>query len=61
MRLPSDWKAERASGWWQIHHLIHIPCGLRTGLAYDLVCNDADARQVVYGHRCGDDEEAIDE
>ncbi len=52
MKLPSDWTAERASGWWELHHLIHKPCGWRSGLAYDLVCNDAQARSVVYGHEC---------
>lgn len=60
MRLPSDWSAERASGWFEVHHLIHEPCGMRTGLAYDLwgsgPFGENAARQVVYGHICGEDE-----
>lgn len=52
MRLPSDWDAEKASGWWQLHHLIHKPCGLRTGMAYDLICSEADVRRVIRDHQC---------
>jgi hypothetical protein len=38
-------------------HLIHKPCGMRTGLAYDLDGIDpgygeAAARRVVYDHTC---------
>jgi hypothetical protein len=57
MRLPSDWTAERASGWWELHHLTHESCGFRTGQAYDLICNESDVRRVVYGHTC-DEEDA---
>lgn len=53
MRLPNDWTTQRASGWWELHHLIHEPCGWRSGLPYDLICNESDVRRVVYGHRCG--------
>jgi hypothetical protein len=61
MRLPPDWTAERASGWWELHHLTHTPCGFRTHNAYDLIIEGpfgpSAVREVVYGHRCeGDDE-----
>jgi hypothetical protein len=61
MRLPSDWTAERASGWSEVHHLTHEPCGFRTGMAYDLWSSsgpfgESDARQVVYGHTCEDED-----
>lgn len=59
MRLPSDWEAERASGWWELHHLIHKPCGYRTHNAYDLVVDSNNVfgspRQIVYGHECEDE------
>jgi hypothetical protein len=61
VRLPSDWEARKASGWWSLHHLKHTPCGWETHTAYDLwgsgPFGESAARQVVYGHRCeGDDE-----
>lgn len=52
MRLPADWDAEPASGWWSLHHLIHKPCGARTGLAYDLIVNEAEVRSIVRDHSC---------
>lgn len=57
MRLPSDWTTERASGWWELHHLIHEPCGFRTDVACDLWSTagpfgEQYARQVVYNHDC---------
>lgn len=57
MRLPSGWDAERASGWWELHHLTHRTCGFRTGLAYDLICDEAKVRQIVYGHLCDDEQD----
>lgn len=58
MRLPSDWEAERASGWWELHHLTHTPCGWTSFLAYDLVVDGpfgpSAVRQVVYGHDCAE-------
>jgi hypothetical protein len=60
MRLPADWTAERASGWFEVYHLTHEPCGFRTDLAYDLLGSgpfgESDARRVVYGHTCGDED-----
>lgn len=61
MRLPSDWEAERASGWWEVHHLIHTPCGWRSHNAYDLIINSElfgaqQAREVVYNHECNRDD-----
>lgn len=57
MRLPEDWEAHKASGWWSLHHLEHKPCGWRTHNAYDLIIDGpfgpAAVRQVVYGHTCG--------
>jgi hypothetical protein len=55
MRLPAGWGAEKASGWWELHHLTHEPCGFRTGMAYDLITNESDVRRIVYGHRCDGD------
>lgn len=57
MRLPSDWSAIKASGWWSLHHLKHEPCGWTSHNAYDLWATsgpfgEAAARQVVYGHDC---------
>lgn len=52
MKLPSDWTAERASGWWVLHHLVHKPCGWRNPLAVDVVLDDRQTRQIVYGHEC---------
>ncbi|WP_263170651.1 hypothetical protein [Streptomyces sp. SCSIO ZS0520] len=57
MRLPADWSASRASGWFSLHHLTHDPCGWTSRMAYDLWAErgpfgEADARQVVYGHSC---------
>jgi len=57
MRLPPDWEAEKASGWWSLHHLIHKPCGMRTRMAYDPLSYDLNhgepaVRQLVYGHTC---------
>ncbi|WP_306365363.1 hypothetical protein [Nocardia sp. CC227C] len=56
MRLPSDWTAERAPGWFEVHHLTHEPCGFTTGMAYDLwgtgPFGESAARAVVYGHTC---------
>lgn len=57
MWLPKDWSAERASGWWELHHLIHESCGFRSTNAYDLVL-DVDpfgrrmARELVFTHEC---------
>jgi hypothetical protein len=59
MRLPSDWTAEKASGWWSLHHLKHDPCGFETPNAYDLwgegPFGENAVRQVVYGHRCDEE------
>ncbi|MGI5286667.1 hypothetical protein ACQEVF_25465 [Nonomuraea polychroma] len=56
MKLPADWTAEPGTGYWShLAHLTHTPCGWRTGMAYDLVCesnNPVSPRAVVYGHRC---------
>lgn len=57
MRLPPDWEALNASGWWSLHHLKHTPCGWETTNAYDLHSErepfgEKAARQVVYGHEC---------
>ncbi|WP_158708365.1 hypothetical protein [Streptomyces sp. NRRL S-455] len=57
MRLPADWEADKASGWWSLHHLTHTPCGWRSGMAYDLITNESDVRRVVYGHTCDGDED----
>jgi hypothetical protein len=61
MRLPADWSAEKASGWWALHHLVHDDCGFRTSQAYDLwgegPFGEAAVRQLVYGHRCDTDED----
>jgi hypothetical protein len=63
VRLPSDWEARKAPGWWSLHYLKHTPCGWETGQAYDLWLDsgpfgESDARRVVYGHRCeGDTDE----
>ena len=59
MRLPADWVAEKASGWWSLHHLRHEPCGWTTTNAYDLWSSsgpfgEVEARQVVFGHECED-------
>ena len=55
--LPDDWETVRASGWWEIHHLIHTPCGYRTTNAFDLVLDleyggRRDAREVVFSPEC---------
>ena len=56
MRLPPDWSAERASGWWELHHLKHEPCGWRSSCVYDLWGEgdggERDVRRIVYGHEC---------
>lgn len=57
MRLPSDWDAEKASGWWELHHLIHKPCGFRTVMAYDLIVNEQQVRPIVYGHTCENEDD----
>lgn len=58
MQLPHDWKAHKASGWWNLHHLEHVPCGWTTPFAYDIQAygpfGESDARRVVYGHTCED-------
>lgn len=59
MRLPSDWTAERASGWFELHHLTHGPCGYRTVRAYDLVLGEREVRDLVYRHNCGEDGEHV--
>ncbi|WP_188197245.1 hypothetical protein [Nonomuraea sp. SYSU D8015] len=54
MRLPADWETEPGTGYWgHLSHLIHKPCGFRTGNAYDLIVesnNIGSVREVVYGH-----------
>lgn len=55
MRLPHDWDAEKASGWWELHHLIHTNCGWRSSMAYDVICDEATVRQIVYRHECNND------
>ncbi|MEV0236901.1 hypothetical protein [Nonomuraea sp. NPDC050786] len=54
MRLPADWETEPGTGYWgHLAHLIHKPCGYRTGNAYDLIVesnNIGSVRDVVYGH-----------
>jgi hypothetical protein len=58
VKLPDDWDAESGGGFFPyLMHLIHKPCGMRTGLAYDLDGIDpgygeAAARRVVYDHTC---------
>lgn len=53
MDLPDDWKTESASGVVSgLGHLVHIPCGFRTHLPYDVVINERGVRAVVYGHQC---------
>lgn len=54
MRLPPSWDAERASGWWEIHHLVHTPCGWRTAMPYDLITQEKEVRSIVYSHECPD-------
>lgn len=60
MKLPPDWEAE--SGGYSRHliHLIHTPCGFRTGMVYDLnglgSFGESDARMVVYNHQCATDD-----
>ena len=60
MRLPDDWDAERASGWSELHHLLHKPCGFITLMAYNLwgsePFGESAARQVVYGHTCDEED-----
>lgn len=54
--LPDDWEAEKGSGWWNRHHLVHTPCGYRSAVAYDLIIDGpfgrAQAREVVFSHTC---------
>lgn len=54
MKLPADWETEPGTGYWgHLSHLIHKPCGFRTGNAYDLIVesnNIGSVREVVYGH-----------
>ena len=58
MRLPPDWEAKNNNGMFPYQmHLIHTPCGFRSGQTYDLLSYDpnygeAAARRLVYGHRC---------
>lgn len=60
LRLPGspiwhyDWTAERASGWWEIHHLVHESCGWRSWRAFDFI-HDGDLQQVriiITNHTC---------
>lgn len=62
MRLPSDWEAEPGGGYFpHLRHLIHTPCGFRSGMPYDLWGSDpfgeGDARRLVYGHSCKPEDE----
>lgn len=61
MRLPYGWSAERTPGYGEVHYLIH-ECGWRSAMAYDLICNEAQVRPVVYNHVCdgGIVEEMVD-
>lgn len=57
--LPDDWQAHRASGWWELCHLEHTPCGYTTTNAYDLVLDTGifdrnAAKTVVWTHECGE-------
>lgn len=61
MRLPADWEAESSGGYFpHLAYLVHTPCGFRTGMPYDLwghsPFGEADARQLVHGHRCDPDD-----
>ena len=59
MRLPSGWDTERASGWFELHHLTHEPCGHRTSRSYDLISDEREVRDLVYRHNCGEDGEHV--
>lgn len=59
MRLPSDWSTERASGWFELHHLSHEPCGYRTSNCFDLISSEREVRDLVARHHCGDDGEHV--
>lgn len=55
MNLPEGWRFERASGWWQIHHLVH-ECAFRTANCFD-TCRYEDRQQilqVIDNHNCED-------
>lgn len=55
--IPQGWTTQKASGWWEFHHLIHEPCGYRSHNAYDLVLDlnfggRREAREVISSHEC---------
>lgn len=53
MNLPADWKTESTSGPVPgLGRLVHIPCGFRSFLPYDVVIDTDGVRAVVYGHQC---------
>lgn len=62
MRLPSDWETDGGGGFFpHLAHLVHIPCGFRTGMPYDLWGSDpnfgeSSARRVVGFHQCDPDD-----
>ncbi|MUN41497.1 hypothetical protein [Actinomadura litoris] len=52
MRIPSDWRAERASGWFELHTLSHIPCGWNTGRCFDLLGDASEVQVIFFRHNC---------
>lgn len=56
MRLPSDWEAKKAPGWWELYYLIHTLCRFQSKLAYDLICDESTVRNLIYCiHECGEE------
>lgn len=55
-RLPNGLHAERASGWWALHHIVCDRCGWRSR-AIDAICDESEWRRTAYGHRCEEDDQ----
>lgn len=58
--IPEGWEADRRSGYGEVHHLTHTPCGWTTSNAYDLVLDGSafgrrQAQQVVWNHICNEE------
>lgn len=54
MPLPNGWTSERASGYFDVAHLIHERCGWRSAIAYDLVLDRPGVTSTIGSHECED-------